>query len=130
MLDPRVPLTIQGKYIVGKIQDMGILVDCCGHTGEQTVPRYPRYGPPPGDYFARQRPGAPRQPTQFQRSGDRGRRSASGRPTSPYVEAASSSLAAVSRMAASLCSTSLPRPARSSAITACMSKNTECLPSA
>ena len=37
MLDPRVPLTTQGKYIVGKMQDMGILVDCCGHTGEQTA---------------------------------------------------------------------------------------------
>jgi membrane dipeptidase len=29
-------LTTQGKYIVGKMQDMGILVDVCGHNGEQT----------------------------------------------------------------------------------------------
>jgi membrane dipeptidase len=37
MLDPRVPLTTQGKFIVGKMQDLGILVDCCGHTSEQTA---------------------------------------------------------------------------------------------
>jgi hypothetical protein len=36
MLDPEVRLTTQGKYIIGKMQDMGILVDCGGHTGEQT----------------------------------------------------------------------------------------------
>jgi membrane dipeptidase len=35
-LDPTVPLTIQGKYLIGQMQDMGILVDCGGHTGEQT----------------------------------------------------------------------------------------------
>lgn len=35
-LDPTVPLTIQGKYLVGQMQDLGILVDCGGHTGEQT----------------------------------------------------------------------------------------------
>ena len=37
MLDPKAPLTTQGKYLVGKMQDMGILVDCCGHTSEQTA---------------------------------------------------------------------------------------------
>ena len=36
MLDPEARLTIQGKYIVGKMQDLGILVDVCGHTGDQT----------------------------------------------------------------------------------------------
>ena len=36
MLDPGARLTTQGKYIVGKMQDMGILVDVCGHNGEQT----------------------------------------------------------------------------------------------
>jgi membrane dipeptidase len=36
MLDPEARLTTQGRYIVGKMQDLGILVDCCGHTGEQT----------------------------------------------------------------------------------------------
>jgi membrane dipeptidase len=36
MLDPEARLTTQGKYIVGKMQDMGILVDVCGHNGEQT----------------------------------------------------------------------------------------------
>jgi membrane dipeptidase len=35
-LDPTVPLTIQGKYLVAQMQDMGILVDCGGHIGEQT----------------------------------------------------------------------------------------------
>ena len=36
MLDPEARLTTQGKYIVGKMQDLGILVDVCGHNGEQT----------------------------------------------------------------------------------------------
>jgi membrane dipeptidase len=36
MLDPDARLTTQGKYIVGKMQDLGILVDVCGHNGEQT----------------------------------------------------------------------------------------------
>ena len=36
MLDPEARLTTQGKVVVGKMQDLGILVDCCGHTGEQT----------------------------------------------------------------------------------------------
>jgi membrane dipeptidase len=36
MLDPEARLTTQGKYIAGKMQDLGILVDCSGHTGEQT----------------------------------------------------------------------------------------------
>jgi membrane dipeptidase len=35
-LDPMVPLTIQGKFLVAQMQEMGILVDCGGHTGEQT----------------------------------------------------------------------------------------------
>jgi membrane dipeptidase len=35
-LDPTVPLTIQGKYLVAQMQELGILVDCGGHTGEQT----------------------------------------------------------------------------------------------
>jgi membrane dipeptidase len=35
-LDPTVPLTIQGKYLVAQMQEMGILVDCGGHIGEQT----------------------------------------------------------------------------------------------
>lgn len=35
-LDPKVPLTVQGTYLVRQMQDMGILVDCGGHTGEQT----------------------------------------------------------------------------------------------
>ena len=29
-------MTTQGKFVVSKMQDMGILVDCCGHTSEQT----------------------------------------------------------------------------------------------
>ena len=37
MLDPNAPLTTQGKFIVSEMQDMGILVDCCGHTSEQTA---------------------------------------------------------------------------------------------
>jgi membrane dipeptidase len=37
MLDPKAPLTTQGKFVIGKMQDMGILVDCCGHTSEQTA---------------------------------------------------------------------------------------------
>ena len=37
ILDPKAPLTTQGKYIVANMQDMGILVDCCGHTSEQTA---------------------------------------------------------------------------------------------
>ena len=36
MLDPEARLTTQGKYIVGKMRDLGILVDVSGHTGEQT----------------------------------------------------------------------------------------------
>ena len=36
MLDPEARLTTQGKYVVGKMQDLGILVDVCGHNGEQT----------------------------------------------------------------------------------------------
>jgi membrane dipeptidase len=36
LLDPEARLTTQGRYIVGKMQDLGILVDCCGHNGEQT----------------------------------------------------------------------------------------------
>jgi membrane dipeptidase len=36
MLDPEARLTSQGKYIVGKMQDLGILVDVSGHTGDQT----------------------------------------------------------------------------------------------
>ena len=36
MLDPEARLTTQGKYVVGKMQDLGILVDVSGHTGEQT----------------------------------------------------------------------------------------------
>ncbi len=36
LLDPEARLTTQGKYIVGKMQDLGILVDVCGHNGEQT----------------------------------------------------------------------------------------------
>jgi membrane dipeptidase len=35
-LDPTVPLTIQGKYLVAQMQDLGILVDCGGHIGEET----------------------------------------------------------------------------------------------
>jgi membrane dipeptidase len=35
-LDPTVPLTIQGKYLVAQMQELGILVDCGGHIGEQT----------------------------------------------------------------------------------------------
>ena len=35
-LDPTVPLTRQGKFIIGQMQDIGILVDTGGHTGEQT----------------------------------------------------------------------------------------------
>jgi membrane dipeptidase len=35
-LDPTVPLTIQGKFLVAQMQEIGILVDCGGHTGEQT----------------------------------------------------------------------------------------------
>ena len=37
MLDPKAPLTTQGRYLIGTMQDMGILVDCCGHTSEQTA---------------------------------------------------------------------------------------------
>lgn len=36
LLDPEARLTSQGKYIIGKMQELGILVDCCGHNGEQT----------------------------------------------------------------------------------------------
>jgi membrane dipeptidase len=35
-LDPTVPLTIQGKYLVAQMQELGVLVDCGGHIGEQT----------------------------------------------------------------------------------------------
>jgi membrane dipeptidase len=35
-LDPTVPLTIHGKYLVAQMQELGILVDCGGHIGEQT----------------------------------------------------------------------------------------------
>jgi len=35
-LDPTAPLTRAGAFLVGRMQDMGILVDCGGHTGEQT----------------------------------------------------------------------------------------------
>jgi membrane dipeptidase len=35
-LDPTVALTIQGKYLVAQMQELGILVDCGGHIGEQT----------------------------------------------------------------------------------------------
>ena len=37
LLDPEARLTSQGKYIIGKMQDLGILVDVCGHTGVQTA---------------------------------------------------------------------------------------------
>jgi membrane dipeptidase len=36
-LDPEARLTSQGKFIIGKMQDLGILVDVCGHTGDQTA---------------------------------------------------------------------------------------------
>lgn len=35
-LDPTSPLTRAGAYLVSEMQEMGILVDCGGHTGEQT----------------------------------------------------------------------------------------------
>jgi membrane dipeptidase len=35
-LDPAVPLTIQGSRVIRQMQDLGILVDCGGHVGEQT----------------------------------------------------------------------------------------------
>jgi membrane dipeptidase len=35
-LDPTVPLTRAGEFLIGQMQDMGVLVDCGGHTGEQT----------------------------------------------------------------------------------------------
>jgi membrane dipeptidase len=35
-LDPTVPLTRAGTFIIGQMQDMGILVDTGGHTGERT----------------------------------------------------------------------------------------------
>ena len=36
-LDPEARLTSQGKYLIAKMQDMGILCDVCGHTGDQTA---------------------------------------------------------------------------------------------
>jgi len=35
-LDPSAPLTRAGAHLINRMQDMGILVDCGGHTGEQT----------------------------------------------------------------------------------------------
>lgn len=35
-LDPRIGLTKAGRFLVEEMQKMGILVDCGGHTGEQT----------------------------------------------------------------------------------------------
>jgi membrane dipeptidase len=35
-LDPTVPLTRAGRFLIGQMQDMGVLVDTGGHTGEQT----------------------------------------------------------------------------------------------
>jgi membrane dipeptidase len=37
LLDPEARLTAQGKHIIGKMQELGILVDVCGHTGDQTA---------------------------------------------------------------------------------------------
>ena len=68
LLDLRVPLTTQGKYIVGKMQDMGILVDCCGHTGEQTALDILAMARRPVIIFSHERPAVQRQSTQFQRS--------------------------------------------------------------
>ena len=37
MLDSTVPLTVEGKWIVGQMQKLGIVVDVSGHTGVQTA---------------------------------------------------------------------------------------------
>lgn len=37
MLDPTVPLTVEGRLIVEQMQTLGILVDVSGHTGVQTA---------------------------------------------------------------------------------------------
>lgn len=37
MLDPTAPLTVEGRLIVEQMQDLGIVVDVSGHTGEQTA---------------------------------------------------------------------------------------------
>ena len=37
MLDPTVPLTVEGRLIVAQMQKLGIVVDVSGHTGVQTA---------------------------------------------------------------------------------------------
>ena len=59
-LDPTVPLTRQGKFIIGQMQDIGILVDTGGHTGEPDQPRRHRDVTPARRLFARECVGAQR----------------------------------------------------------------------
>ena len=44
MLDPTVPLTVEGRLIVAQMQKLGIVVDVSGHTGVQTALDVIRHG--------------------------------------------------------------------------------------